>query len=185
MRQGDNLSLLLFALFINDFESFLSARYEGLSSLNSLFTDVTSNDELETFLKLFILLYADDTIVMAEGHEELQKALEAVSEYCDLWKLQINVNKTKIIRFTKRKCPNDPANEYVFKLNNERIELVDDYVYLGTTVTYNGKFKKAIEKQVIQAKRALFGLKLKKEKYDLPFDIILDLFDKMILPILL
>ena len=185
VRQGDNLSPLLFALYINDFESFLSARYEGLSSLNSLFTDVTSNDELETFLKLFILLYADDTIVMAEGHEELQKALEAVSDYCDLWKLQINVNKTKIIRFTKRKCPNDPANEYVFKLNNERIELVDDYVYLGTTVTYNGKFKKAIEKQVIQAKRALFGLKLKKEKYDLPFDIMLDLFDKMILPILL
>ena len=185
VRQGDNLSPLLFALYINDFESFLSARYEGLSSLNSLFTDVTSNDELETFLKLFILLYADDTIVMAEGHEELQKALEAVSEYCDLWKLQINVNKTKIIRFTKRKCPNDPANEYVFKLNNERIELVDDYVYLGTTVTYNGKFKKAIEKQVMQAKRALFGLKLKKEKYDLPFDIMLDLFDKMILPILL
>ena len=185
VRQGDNLSPLLFALFINDFESFLRPKYNGLSSLDSLFTDVTSNDELETFLKLFILLYADDTIVMAEGHEELQKALKAVSIYCDLWKLQINVNKTKIIRFTKRKCPNDPANEYVFKLNNERIELVDDYVYLGTTVTYNGKFKKAIEKQVIQAKRALFGLKLKKEKYDLPFDIMLDLFDKMILPILL
>ena len=132
VRQGDNLSPLLFALYINDFESFLSARYEGLSSLNSLFTDVTSNDELETFLKLFILLYADDTIVMAEGHEELQKALEAVSEYCDLWKLQINVNKTKIIRSAKKKCTNNPTNEY-----------------------------------------------------DLPFDIVLDLFDKLILIVFL
>ena len=28
-------------------------------------------------------------------------------------------------------------------------------------------------------------MKLKKEKFDLPFDIILDLFDKMILPVLL
>ncbi|MCP4163756.1 MAG: hypothetical protein GY760_27160, partial [Deltaproteobacteria bacterium] len=49
----------------------------------------------------------------------------------------------------------------------------------------NGKFTEAIEKQMNQAHRALFGLKSKKEKFNLPIDIVLDLFDKLILPILL
>ena len=162
----------------------MSEKYNGLSSLNNLLTDVTLNDEFEIILKLYILLYADDTIVMAENPKDLQEALNAVSSYCELWKLKINVNKTKIIRFAKRKSHN-PNNQYNFWLNGEKVELVDDYVYLGTTVSYNGKYKKAIEKQVTHAKRALFGLKSKKKRYDLPLDIMMELFDKMILPILL
>ena len=60
-----------------------------------------------------------------------------------------NVNKTKIIRFSKRKTPN---NQYEFLLNGEKVEVVDDYVYLGTTVSHNGKYSNAIEKQVTQKK---------------------------------
>ena len=41
-------------------------------------------------------------------------------------------------------------------MNGEKVEVVDDYVYLGTTVSYNGKYSKAIEKQFTQAKRAIF-----------------------------
>ena len=139
--------------------------------MNNLFRGVTIDDEFETFLKLYILLYADDTIVMAESSRELQKALNAVSNYCELWKLRINVDKTKIIRFSKKKSRNNPNNQYDFWLNGENVEVVEEYVYLGTTVSSNGKYKKAIEKQVTQAKRALFGLKSKKEMYDLPFDM--------------
>ena len=136
-------------------ETYLSDKYNGLSSLNNLFTDVITNDEFETFLKLYILLYADDTIVMAESSEDLQEALNAVGNYCELWKLRINVNKTKIIRFAKGKRSTNPNNQFDFRLNGEKVEVVDDYVYLGTTVSYNGKYKKAIKKPVTQAKRAL------------------------------
>ena len=112
-------------------------------------------------------------------------ALNVVGNYCEQWKLKVNVNKTKIIKFSKRKSKKFPNDHYDFRLNGERVEVVDNYVYLGTTITYNGKYKEAIQKQVLQAQRALFAIKSKKEKYDLPFDIVLDLFDKMILPILL
>ena len=45
-------------------------------------------------------------MIMAEGPNELQLALNALSEYCNTWKLKINVDKTKIIRFSKGKQKN-------------------------------------------------------------------------------
>ena len=127
MRQGDNLSPLLFSLFINDFETHLSRSHihNSLNSLTNLFSDATLDDDLEIFLKLYILLYADDTIFMTESEINLQEALKDVSDYCDKW-LRINVSKTTIIRFTKRKSPRNPANVYTFWIKEEKVEVVDD-----------------------------------------------------------
>ena len=41
-----------------------------------------SNDEIEVYFKLYILLYADDTVIFAESAEELQAALNAMFLYC-------------------------------------------------------------------------------------------------------
>jgi CRISPR/Cas system CSM-associated protein Csm2 small subunit len=38
-------------------------------------------------------------IVLAESAEDLQVQLNAFGEYCDNWKMKVNVNKTKIIVF--------------------------------------------------------------------------------------
>ena len=111
-------------------------------------------------MKLFVLLYADDTIILAENPTDLQEALNAAYSYCNLWKLKINIDKTKIIRFSKRRILNNPP---IFWLNNERVEVVDNYTYLGTTFAFNGKFKEAINKQMLQAQRALFAIKTKIE----------------------
>ena len=119
---------------------------------------------------------------MAEKPNELQLALNALNDYCQAWKLRINVDKTKIIRFSKG-TPQNPTQD--FWLNDEKVEVVESYVYLGTTFSSNGKFSEAIEKQINQAHRALFVIKSRKDKYNLPLDIVLDLFDKMILPVLL
>ena len=135
VRQGDNLSPLLFAIFINDFEQFMSTKYYGLEALDNLYSKIDTNDEILTLLRLYVLLYADDTIIMAESPNEMQLALNAVNDYCQTWKLKINIDKTKIIRFSKQK-PQIPVQE--FWLNGEKVELVDSYVYLGTTIQANG-----------------------------------------------
>ena len=51
------------------------------------------------FLYLFLLLYADDTIVPAECPEDLQRALDMLKIYCEFWGLDINVRKTKVMIF--------------------------------------------------------------------------------------
>ncbi|XP_068247977.1 uncharacterized protein [Palaemon carinicauda] len=145
VRQGENLSPLLYALYLNDFESSLSRGYNGMDMCLKEINEKFSSIDIERFLLIYALLYADDTIVMDESPKELQNALNKVKEYFDIWKLQINVSKTKIVEFSRGKYRNVTNSKY----GEESIEIVEDYVYLGTTFNYNGKMDKAIKKQVI------------------------------------
>ena len=96
VRQGENLSPLLFALFLNNFNTTISQHYNGLQILSTnKFYDIN----IDVQLKLFSLLYADDTIVLAESELELQSALNAVHEYCTKMCLTVNTSKTKIMIF--------------------------------------------------------------------------------------
>ena len=58
-------------------------------------------------------------------------------------------------------------------------------MYLGTTFNYNNRFRKAQNKQLNQARRAMYGLLSKTYQFHLPIDILLELFDQLVLPILL
>ena len=60
-----------------------------------------------------------------------------------------------------------------------------DYVYLGTIFNYNGHFHKAIHKQVLQGRRAMFNLLHKVRNLHLAVDIACKLYDTLVVPILL
>ena len=88
------------------------------------------------FIKFIIILYADDTVIMSETEEGLQQALLNFEQYCDLWKLKINTQKTKIVIFSKWKYKAQRS----FKLYDENIDIVDSYTYLGVVFNYNGYY---------------------------------------------
>ena len=71
VRQGDNLSPVHFALFINDFTEYVSTAYGGLNIAQSCYPSLM-NSEYIVLLKLFVLLYADDIIILAENEIGLQ-----------------------------------------------------------------------------------------------------------------
>ena len=132
-----------------------------------------------------LLLYADDTNVMAETPEKLQVALinniNAVSDYCSLWNLTANTSKTKIIIFSRGKVKRYPD----FAFSTEKLDVVDEYVYLGVKFNYNGNYNKMIAKQITQARKALYCMLTKVRKLQLPIDIQCQLFDHLVLPILI
>ena len=64
------------------------------------------------------------------------------------------------------------------------LEVTYEYLYLGIMFSYNCLFNKAIHKHITQAKRAMFALITKGRRLLLPLDVLFELFDKMILPIL-
>ena len=94
VRQGENLSPLLFALFLSDLESFLSSKYNGLKKFQDNANNFIDDDNCALFLNLFVLLYADDTIVLAESEKDLQIAINSMKEFCEMWNLKINASKT-------------------------------------------------------------------------------------------
>lgn len=173
VRQGENLSPLLFSLYLNNLESFLI--HNGPSAVT---IDINDN-EIIIYMKLFTRLYADDTVLMAESPADMQHCLNAFSCYCKDWKLTINKDKTKMLIFGARKIPNVD-----FKLDNEIIEIVDKYKYLGVFFSQSGSFLNARKHIVQQAKKAMILLFTRINNLDIPLDLQLKLFDHTVLPIL-
>lgn len=176
VRQGENLSPFLFSLYINDLEDFLlDKNIVGLQSISS-----SIEDELMLYLKLCLLFYADDTVIMSETADDLQKALDEFHVYCSQWKLNVNVEKTKILVFSK-----GPKPKNIFYYNNNVVEIVSEFKYLGTVFSRSGSFCKAKKHLVEQAQKAMYSIIRKIRLFNLPMEQQFDLFDKVVVPVLL
>ena len=123
----------------------------------------------------------DDTVVLAESEEGMQNALNIFQLYCKQWRLEVNVNKSKIIIFSKRKS----RSNFEFKLQHETIEVVDSFSYLGIFFKYNGCFSESRKKLVNQAHTSLFSIYKSIRNQNIPIDLQLKIFDAMVEPILL
>ena len=79
VRQGATLSPLLFNIFINNIVEKVKE------------TEIGTRFEDET---VSILMFVDDMVLLGENEPDLHSLLAQVREYCDEWKLQVNVDKT-------------------------------------------------------------------------------------------
>ena len=106
-------------------------------------------------IKLFLLLYADDMTVFPETAEGLQKGLDILGSYCNRWKITVNIEKTKIMVFRKGGIfPRDMR----FLYNDQEMEIVKSFSYLGIVFTPWGSFSNAQTTLAGQAKKAVFKL---------------------------
>ena len=88
------------------------------------------------------------TLILSES------AISAFEEHCNIWKLTVNTNKTKIVVFSKKKY----KTNVVFKICGPVIALQDSYSYLGVIFIDNGHFFTARKKLLDQANKALYAL---------------------------
>ena len=182
LRQGENLSPILFSLYLNDLKDFLSGRTDrvGLSLPFSMATEYNAHD-IDDYFRLFLLLYADDTVILAESAEDMQHLLLQLQTYCETWGLRLNVGKTKIVIFSRGKVRQIPN----FYYNHTPIDTVWHYKYLGVTFNYNNKFGLAIKERCKLATSAMFSLLKKIRKNNLPLDVQIELFERCVHPVLL
>jgi hypothetical protein len=79
VRQGGNIPFL-FAVFINDLETFLDIHEApSLQKIDNLF-----DEYLNILMKTFLLLYADDTLLFSETYED-RKSVVVLHEYLKMF----------------------------------------------------------------------------------------------------
>ncbi|XP_053379986.1 uncharacterized protein LOC128548636 [Mercenaria mercenaria] len=177
VRQGENLSPLLFSMYLNDLHEYFvnNGLVEGVSCNKH-----NLDDTLIEYLKLFILLYADDTVIVSETRNDLQQALNLYEQYCEMWKLTLNTSKTKILIFSRGR-----RSQHNFHFKNDILEVVDEYKYLGVLFSRSGSFFKAKKHIAKQGTKAMYCLLKKAKALCLPIDMQIELFSKTVKPILL
>ena len=101
--------------------------------------------------------------------------------YCNIWKLQLNAQKTKVVIFGKKKSI--PNTTYSF--GRDIIGVVDEYTYLGILFKSNGNLKPCLAQLRNIACKAMYSLLKKSKRLGLDIDVQMHLFDSVVMPIAL
>ena len=154
--------------------------------VNDIFHIVNNNNDSDISLdgghKINALMYADDLILLADSEKGLQKQIDKVGEYCEKWKLDINIKKTKVMVFNR----GNKLLKSEIRYGNAVIENVKVFKYLGFSISAkNCSFAPTIDDLAIKANRAVFALNNKIKISKLPIKMALKLFNSQIVPILL
>ena len=166
LKQGCPLSPMLFNLYIDDIGEVFDETCHPIE---------LQNDPLNHFL------YADDLVIISESKEGLQNALKKLHDFSLRKHLTINTKKTKCIIFNH-------AGLHLktdFTINNETIETVNSFCYLGFDVKSSGTVKHAMNILHDKARKALRPLISVIARFHLPVRTTINLFNTFISPILL
>lgn len=171
--QGEVLSPTLFTLFLADLEEFLIDRGIRGVSLNHAMT-------------MIILAYADDLVLLADSPGEMKRILLALYEYCHIKKLEVNIDKTKIVIFKKGGRSSKRKNGIVFKYGNSEIEIVKSYNYLGVIFSQSALFTDSMKMFMSKANLASNStLSLIYKMRTLAWSSSIQLFQSMVSSVLL
>lgn len=167
VKQGCILSPTLFSIYLND--------------MTKIF-DYSCDPVTIDGVKVSSLLYADDIVLISESEKGLQSCLDKLYDYCSMWNLSVNIGKSKVMIFNKS---GRLINSYRFSLNNQDLEISNEYKYLGIIFKPSCSFAKANEYLCKKARKALFCIYKTLFSDRLNILINIKLFDACVKPILL
>lgn len=140
--QGGHMSGLLFNLFINDISNFLNVQF---------------------------WLFADDKkigqkITNVTNCEQLQNDLNVLFQWCETNRMDLNINKCKVITFHRNKNP----IYYPYHINNSPLTREYQIKDLGVTMTSQLDFKPHYEIVKNKAMKSLGFINRNSQEFQLP-----------------
>ena len=98
--------------------------------------------------------------------------------------LSVNPKKTKVVIFQK-KCRKSTLDKYYFQINDDKIDIVNNYTYLGINFSTNGNFRDCKTNLNDKTRRSIFATRRYLDFSKLFLGVTNKVFDSLFLPILL
>lgn len=141
VRQGCILSPILFNIYSEAiFRDALEEENEGI-----IINGQTINN----------IRYADDTVILADSMNKLQHLMDKVNTACKDKGLKMNISKTKFMIISK--TIRQP--EITLKIENEEIEQVHQYKYLGCWLNDQWDHSQQIKSRIEIARNCFFKMR--------------------------
>lgn len=167
-NQGGPISPNMFRYMLHDLRNFLHS-----------YCGIVLDDEV-----LLHLLWADDLVLVANSPEGLQKQLDGLFTFCSKFKMIVNELKSKVMIFGN--CKDIPN----FIFNGKRLDIVDNYKYLGVVINSIKNMRGNLFKDMIsyccdKARKCTFSISKKFTRIGTPSTkTLLQLFESYTMPVL-
>ncbi|EYC33039.1 hypothetical protein Y032_0002g572 [Ancylostoma ceylanicum] len=127
---------------------------------------------------LQMLLFADDVVLVASKPETLQSLLNEICHLTERIGLKIHPGKTKWMK-------NTHCDDFEIKLNNQLVERVEHYVYLGQAIRMDNDLRLELSRRRKAGWTAFSKIDVLLKSKDIPARTKSQLFHSSVLPALL
>jgi hypothetical protein len=97
---------------------------------------------------IHIVKYADDLVLLAKEEKVLQDMIDKLIEIGRCYGMEINVEKTKVMRISRQPFP------IKIMIDQKQLENVESFKYLGSMLTNDGRCTCEIKSRIAMAKAA-------------------------------
>lgn len=122
------------------------------------------------------LRYADDTTLITENKEDLERLVTKVAEESRKAGLKLNLKKTTFMTTGSKEC---------LKINDEVVHMANEVKYLGVTISSSGYCTEEIKRRIILGKAAERKLHKFIKDAGISLKTKIQLIEKMVFPIVL
>lgn len=173
LRQGCVMSPWLFNMYMDGVVREVNAKVMGRGA--ELIEEDGQRWELSQ------LLFADDTVLIADTEEKLCHLVLEFGRVCERRKLRVNVGKSKVMRCNR----NGDGDRLFVSLNGEVLEEVDSFKYLGSVVEASGGVAADVRHRVNEGSKMLGAMKGVIKGRGVGMNVKKVLYEKIIVPTVL
>ena len=174
LRQGCVMSPWLFNVFM---DGVMKEVRERAGDVGATLWDARRDSEW----KVEWLMFADDTVLVSDSEEKLERLVHEFGRVCHRWKLKVNEGKSKVMEIGK----NREEEEVNVSLNGRRMEEVETYRYLGVDVSNDSGMSEEVNHRIGEARRAWGALKDVWKKRHISREAKVGMYEGIIEPSLL
>ena len=129
-------------------------------------------------VEVFLLMYADDIVLLGDTVLELQKKINILEKFCDEWGMEVHLTKIQVIVFING-GKTSKSERFTFKSNT--VKIVTYHRYLGLIFSSRNTWSKALSALAAQVEKALCSIRKMIWKLGHPNIIVaFEIFDSRI-----